>query len=70
MSLFSRSKKPPWLDTAREFCRACNITIIGWGCTLSWSKPNPRNVLLKFLANSPILAFNASPTQTIAMLAS
>jgi len=31
MSLFSRSKKPPWLDTAREFCRACNITIIGWG---------------------------------------
>jgi hypothetical protein len=38
--------------------------------TLSWSKPNLRNVLLKFLANSPILAFNPSPTQTIAMLAS
>lgn len=31
MSLFSRSKNPPWLDTAREFCRARNITIMGWG---------------------------------------
>ena len=31
MSLFSRSKNPPWLDSAREFCRARNITIMGWG---------------------------------------
>ena len=31
MSLFSRSKNPPWLDTAREFCCARNITIMGWG---------------------------------------
>ena len=31
MSLFSRSKNPPWLDSAREFCHARNITIIGWG---------------------------------------
>ena len=31
MSLFSRSKNPPWLDTAREFCSARNITIMGWG---------------------------------------
>ena len=29
--LFSRSKNPPWLDAAREFCRARNITIMGWG---------------------------------------
>ena len=31
MSVFSRSKNPPWLDSAREFCRARNITIMGWG---------------------------------------
>jgi hypothetical protein len=31
MSLFSRSKNPPWLDAAREFCSTRNITIIGWG---------------------------------------
>ena len=31
MSLFSRSKNPPWLDSAREFCNARNITIVGWG---------------------------------------
>jgi hypothetical protein len=31
MSLFSRSKNPPWLDAAREFCRTRNITIMGWG---------------------------------------
>lgn len=31
MSLFSRSKNPAWLATAREFCRARNITIMGWG---------------------------------------
>ena len=31
MSLFSRSKNPPWLDTTREFCRARNITVMGWG---------------------------------------
>ena len=31
MSPFFRSKKPPWLDTAREFCRAHSITIMGWG---------------------------------------
>jgi len=31
MSLFSRSDNPPWLHTAREFCTAHNITIVGWG---------------------------------------
>ena len=31
MSLFSRSKNPQWLDSAREFCGARNITIMGWG---------------------------------------
>jgi len=31
MSFFSRSKNPLWLDSAREFCHAGNITIIGWG---------------------------------------
>ena len=31
MPLFSRSKNPPWLDSAREFCNARNITIMGWG---------------------------------------
>jgi hypothetical protein len=31
MSLFSHSKNPPWLDSAREFCSARNITIMGWG---------------------------------------
>jgi len=31
MSLFSRSKNPRWLDSAREFCNARNITIVGWG---------------------------------------
>jgi ABC-type proline/glycine betaine transport system substrate-binding protein len=31
MSLFSRSKNPVWLDSAREFCSARNITIMGWG---------------------------------------
>jgi len=31
MSLFSRSKNPPWLDSAREFCRARDITIMAWG---------------------------------------
>jgi hypothetical protein len=31
MSLFSRSKNPPWLDSARELCRARGITIMGWG---------------------------------------
>ena len=31
MSLFSRSKNPWWLDSAREFCSARNITIMGWG---------------------------------------
>ena len=31
MPLFSRSKNPLWLDSAREFCRARNITIMGWG---------------------------------------
>jgi hypothetical protein len=31
MSLFSRSRNPPWLDAAREFCRTRNITIMGSG---------------------------------------
>ena len=31
MSLLSRSRNPAWLDSAREFCSARNITIIGWG---------------------------------------
>jgi hypothetical protein len=31
MSLFSRSKNPRWLDSAREFCNARDITIVGWG---------------------------------------
>jgi len=32
MALFSRSKgDPPWLASAREFCRTRNITIMGWG---------------------------------------
>ena len=31
MSLFSRSKNPRWLDSAREFCNARNITIVAWG---------------------------------------
>jgi hypothetical protein len=31
MSLLSRSKNPSWLDSAREFCSAHNITIVGWG---------------------------------------
>lgn len=31
MSLFSRSKNPRWLDSAREFCGAHNITVMGWG---------------------------------------
>lgn len=31
MPLFSRSKNPQWLDSAREFCGARNITIMGWG---------------------------------------
>jgi hypothetical protein len=31
MSLFSRSKNPPWLDSAREFCKARSITIVVWG---------------------------------------
>jgi hypothetical protein len=31
MSLFSRSDNPPWLESAREFCSAHNITIMGWG---------------------------------------
>jgi len=38
--------------------------------TLSWSKPNPRNVQLKFLPNSPTLASEASPTQTTTTRAS
>jgi hypothetical protein len=29
--LFTRSNNPPWLDSAREFCKAQNITIMGWG---------------------------------------
>jgi hypothetical protein len=32
MGLFSRNKdKPAWLDQTREFCRAPNIVIAGWG---------------------------------------
>jgi hypothetical protein len=31
MSLFSRSKNPQWLDSAREFCKTRSITIVGWG---------------------------------------
>jgi hypothetical protein len=31
MSLFSRSKNPPWLDSARKFCSARNITVMAWG---------------------------------------
>jgi hypothetical protein len=31
MSVFSRSKDPLWLASAREFCRARKITIMGWG---------------------------------------
>jgi len=31
MPLFSRSKNPSWLDSAREFCSVRNITIMGWG---------------------------------------
>jgi hypothetical protein len=31
MPLFSRSKNPPWLDSARKFCNARNITIMAWG---------------------------------------
>jgi len=31
MPLFSRSKNPPWLDSARKFCSARNITIMAWG---------------------------------------
>jgi hypothetical protein len=31
MPLFSRSKTPSWIDSAREFCNARNITIVGWG---------------------------------------
>ncbi|HXY02934.1 MAG TPA: hypothetical protein VEI49_05110 [Terriglobales bacterium] len=31
MSVFSHSKNPPWLDTARDFCSARNITIMSWG---------------------------------------
>jgi len=31
MPLFPRSKNPPWLESAREFCRARNIVIMGWG---------------------------------------
>ena len=31
MSLFSRSKDPLWLASAREFCSARKITIMGWG---------------------------------------
>jgi hypothetical protein len=31
MSLFSRSRNPSWLDSAREFCGARNITVLGWG---------------------------------------
>ena len=31
MSLFSRSKDPRWLKSARELCNARNINIMGWG---------------------------------------
>ena len=31
MSLFSRSKDPRWLKSARELCIARNINIMGWG---------------------------------------
>ena len=31
MSLFSRPTNPPWFDSAREFSRTRNITIVGWG---------------------------------------
>jgi hypothetical protein len=31
MPLFSRPNSPPWLDSAREFCRDHKITIMGWG---------------------------------------
>ena len=31
MALFSRSKNPAWLDSAREFCHTHNITIMAWG---------------------------------------
>ena len=31
MTLFSRSKNPSWLNPARAFCNARNITIMGWG---------------------------------------
>jgi len=31
MPLFSRSKNPPWLEPAREFCKARNIMITAWG---------------------------------------
>jgi len=31
MPLFSRKPDPTWLASAREFCRANNITISAWG---------------------------------------
>jgi hypothetical protein len=31
MSLFSRSRDPAWLVSARAICRAHGITIVGWG---------------------------------------
>ena len=31
MTLFSRSKNPSWLNSARAFCDDRNITIMGWG---------------------------------------
>jgi hypothetical protein len=31
MSLFSPPKNPQWLDSARKFCDARDIAIVGWG---------------------------------------
>jgi hypothetical protein len=31
MPLFSRSKDPPWLRSARDLCDAHNINIMAWG---------------------------------------
>jgi len=69
MSLFSRPNNPPWLDTAREFCKAHDITIMGWGPHSLVVEAQSRNSLLKFLPNSPILAFNPSRTQAMTPLA-
>lgn len=36
MALFARGNKgkPPWLDSARDFCRRSGISVVGWGPNL------------------------------------